>query len=109
MAWERENACYGCAECIGCGRKHRYYNVCYCDICGDEIPNVVFLLDNKEVCNSCAAEAIFDAYTAESERDEVYQRAIDEGYDVNNVDDVIALFNVPMEKQPDRFPAFRED
>ena len=73
MAWEREDACVGCAECIGCGRKFQHWMQCYCDSCGAPIDDIGYLDGNLELCASCAAEAMFCANVEEDRRDYIRQ------------------------------------
>ena len=47
-----ECACNGCAECIGCGRKHEYYTYFECDKCGADAEEM-FNLEGEWVCEDC--------------------------------------------------------
>lgn len=57
MAIKLTDACNGCAECIGCGRKAKYRAV-FCDVCGEETGSRVYLVDGKQLCDTCALEVI---------------------------------------------------
>lgn len=108
MAWERENACVGCAECIGCGRKTYWWNQCYCDICGAPVEDTGYLDEGRELCAACAAEAMFCANVEEDRRDYVRQCMATEGYDTSVVDDVIEWLDIPVEKRFNCFDAVGE-
>lgn len=103
MAWEREDACVGCAECIGCGRKFQHWMQCYCDSCGAPIDDIGYLDGNLELCASCAAEAMFCANVEEDRRDYVRQCMAAEGYDTSVIDDVVEWFDIPAADQLDCF------
>lgn len=103
MSWEREEACVGCAECIGCGRKGQWWMQLYCDNCGAAInDDLGYRIDDLDLCESCAAEALFCASVEEDRREYVRQCMATEGYDTSVLDDVIEWFEIPVEDQPDR-------
>lgn len=105
MAWEREDACVGCAECIGCGRKGQWWMQLYCDSCGAAINDgeLGYRIDDGdlELCASCAAEQLFCDRVEEDRREYVRQCMATEGYDTFVLDDVIEWFDIPIEDQPD--------
>lgn len=106
MAWEKISACNGCADCIGCGRRDRWWMQLYCDNCGAPINGNIGDLgyrtdDDLELCESCAAEALFCAKVEEDRREYVSQCMATEGYDTFVLDDVIEWFDIPIEDQPD--------
>ena len=103
MAWEREELCVGCAECVGCYRKNQWWMQCYCDNCGEAITDIGFNVDEQELCHFCTAEYLFNKYAKPDIRDTIRVKMEDEGYDVSEMDDVIEYFNIPYDDQPDRF------
>lgn len=103
MAWEREDICVGCAECIGCYRKGQYAMVCYCDECGEVIDSYGFTHGGKELCTSCAAE-IFLKETVHPELLAVTKDMIDAaGYDLEVLEELYDYFGTPTEEQYDYF------
>ena len=48
-----ECACNGCAECIGCGRKHEYYTYFECDKCGAGETELFVGINGEELCFEC--------------------------------------------------------
>lgn len=103
MAWEREDECVGCAECIHCGRKGHYYMICYCDECGEVIDRFGYKVDGRELCSCCAAEAFLKA-NVHPELLAVTKDMIDAaGYDINDIDDVYTYFDTPTAEQYDVF------
>lgn len=52
MARNVENACVGCAECIGCGRKYREDILYTCDSCGCLDDNL-YEHNGKMYCEDC--------------------------------------------------------
>jgi len=109
MARERESECRGCAECIGCGRKSRYWMQYYCDSCGAAINDIGYLDGSLELCSSCAAEAMFCANVEEDRRDYVRQCMATEGYDTSVIDDVVEWFDIPAAEQLDCFTVSDEE
>lgn len=103
MSWERVDECVGCAECTGCWRHGRYWMQCYCDECGTPITDIGYHDGDRELCRTCAAEAMFNANTDEDNRDYVRQCMATEGYDDTDLDDVVAYFDIPDADQPDYF------
>lgn len=45
--------CYGCPECIGCGRN-RWYYYHKCDRCGST--EQLYVYEDEELCESCLLE-----------------------------------------------------
>lgn len=51
------NACNGCAECIGCGRKDEHYTESFCDECGFEMDiSMLRMINGKAICWDCYEE-----------------------------------------------------
>jgi len=65
MARETKNACYGCAECIGCGRRFRDFTNLICDVCGSEYHEELYEIDGKELCEDCAWDYLVNNYAKE--------------------------------------------
>ena len=101
MSWERETSCVGCAECIGCGRKHENWLVCYCDECGDSINKIIFTYNDEDLCSSCAAKVVFNMMVPEPFRENEKKKMHDEGYDWNELEDVYDWFQIPTKYQLD--------
>lgn len=55
------DACQGCAECIGCGRKWQKHKVIICDYCGKEC-DWVYLLNGDHICADCLDEVLEKVY-----------------------------------------------
>ena len=53
----KASECVGCAECIGCWRKHSEYWYHECDRCGS-LEKLYYTPDGEELC----AECILDDY-----------------------------------------------
>lgn len=54
---EITNRCNHCAQCIRCGRN-RPYKAVYCDVCGAEINDTVYLHNGHEKCADCVLGSI---------------------------------------------------
>lgn len=55
---ETFDACNGCADCIGCGRKYDVRKAYVCDMCGDVISEydgqpLGFAFNGKDLCEDC--------------------------------------------------------
>ena len=46
----KENDCFGCETCIGCGRKRSYF-IRVCDEC--ESNDQLYKYEGKELCEEC--------------------------------------------------------
>lgn len=51
------DACNGCCECTGCGRKDEVYPVVFCDICKHETGETFYRIDGVEYCEGCLNDA----------------------------------------------------
>lgn len=53
----REDHCVGCTDlgkpCIGSHCRNANVWVCYCDECGFEAEDGVYVVDGKELCEDC--------------------------------------------------------
>ena len=100
---EREELCVGCAECIGCHLRNQYALICYCDVCGDTIDDIYYMDGDDELCESCAAESLFNKTVDPEKRKDIIENMEEEGYSINVMDDVIECLNIPPKNQMDVF------
>lgn len=63
MSIKYTSDCNSCAECIGCGLNKRRKAV-FCDKCKQEISDNVFIVNEKQLCDSCALETL-ESYNVE--------------------------------------------
>lgn len=55
MGFVERTDCYGCAECIGCGRDRVKYMAVECDKCYRDIEDDKWsMIDGKIYCKNCA-------------------------------------------------------
>ncbi|MBE6826364.1 MAG: hypothetical protein E7511_05725 [Ruminococcus sp.] len=57
MAIRKTSDCNGCPECIGCSLG-KYRNAVFCDECGQEIDETVYLVSGEHLCEECALDTI---------------------------------------------------
>ena len=51
-----EDHCVGCPPeigCLGSACPYRNVEVHYCDYCGDELDDEIYIVDGEEVCEDC--------------------------------------------------------
>ena len=51
----KETSCYGCQECVGCGRKYEEWSYHKCDRCGST-EQLYYSHDGEELCVECILE-----------------------------------------------------
>ena len=51
----KDNACYGCPECVNCGRNRDYYYH-ECDQCGST--EQLYEFEGEELCVECILERL---------------------------------------------------
>lgn len=51
------DACQGCAECIGCGRKWQKHRVIICDYCGKEC-DPAYIVNGEHLCEDCVLNSL---------------------------------------------------
>lgn len=54
MGYRVEDDCVGCDYCRDCGRKH--IKIHYCDVCDDNVNELFYDLNGREVCWDCFKE-----------------------------------------------------
>lgn len=59
------DSCYGCSECIGCGRNRREAVSC-CDQCGEPAS---YSIDGTHYCENCIEQAILDKFDVKYDKE----------------------------------------
>lgn len=60
-----ENHCVGCPKemgCLGSACSVRNVKVTYCGVCGEEICDEIYNVDEEDLCKECFAEYLVESY-----------------------------------------------
>lgn len=75
MGYRVEDDCVGCDHCIDCGRKH--IKIHYCDVCDDDVNELFYDLNGREVCWDCFKEQFMSKICDDMDEDRCAQCGTD--------------------------------